>query len=105
LVVTQQPLHFSAWHYTAENIHAAQHCNELRRCDDITLNLDHQVLGLGSNCWGSEVLESWRVWYSPFRYGFTLLPLNGGRIASMALARLQFGTGFFSMDLHSEADK
>lgn len=48
LVVPQQPLHFSAWHYTAENIHAAQHCNELRRCDDITLNLDHQVLGLGS---------------------------------------------------------
>ncbi|MGX5144668.1 beta-galactosidase subunit alpha, partial [Enterobacter hormaechei] len=34
LVVPQQPLHFSAWHYTAENIHAAQHCNELRRCDD-----------------------------------------------------------------------
>lgn len=105
LVVPQQPLHFSAWHYTAENIHAAQHCNELRRCDDITLNLDHQVLGLGSNSWGSEVLESWRVWFSPFRYGFTLLPLNGGRIASMALARQQFGTGFFSMDLHSEADK
>lgn len=52
LVVPQQPLHFSAWHYTAENIHAAQHCNELRRCDDITLNLDHQVLGLGSNSWG-----------------------------------------------------
>lgn len=105
LVVPQQPLHFSAWHYTAENIHAAQHCNELRRCDDITLNLDHQVLGLGSNSWGSEVLESWRVWFSPFRYGFTLLPLNGGRIASMALACQQFGTGFFSMDLHSEADK
>ncbi|MGM3311051.1 anaerobic ribonucleoside-triphosphate reductase [Enterobacter hormaechei subsp. steigerwaltii] len=105
LVVPQQPLHFSAWHYTAENIHAAQHCNELRRCDDITLNLDHQVLGLGSNSWGSEVLESWRVWFSPFRYGFTLLPLNGGRIASMALARQQFGTGFFSMDLHSEEDK
>ncbi|MCG3099680.1 beta-galactosidase subunit alpha [Enterobacter sp. DRP3] len=105
LVVPEQPIHFSAWHYTAENIHAAQHCNELRRCEDITLNLDHQVLGLGSNSWGSEVLDAWRVWFRPFRYGFTLLPLEGGQTAAQALANHQFGTGFFSMNSHSEADK
>lgn len=56
LVVPQRPINFSARHYTRENIHAAQHCNELQRSDDITLNLDHQLLGLGSNsgaarCW------------------------------------------------------
>lgn len=105
LVVPEQPIHFSAWHYTAENIHAAQHCNELRRCEDITLNLDHQVLGLGSNSWGSEVLDSWRVWFRPFRYGFTLLPLEGGKTAAQALANHQFGTGFFSMNSHSEANQ
>lgn len=105
LVVPQQPIHFSAWHYTAENLHAAQHCNELRRCEDITLNLDHQVLGLGSNSWGSEVLDSWRVWFRPFRYGFTLLPLEGGQTAAQTLARHRFGTGFFSMNSHSEAEK
>ena len=105
LVVPEQPIHFSAWHYTAENIHAAQHCNELRRCDDITLNLDHQVLGLGSNSWGSEVLDAWRVRFRPFRYGFTLLPLEGGQTAAQALANHQFGTGFFSMNSHSEADQ
>ena len=105
LVVPEQPVHFSAWHYTAENIHAAQHCNELRRCDDITLNLDHQLLGLGSNSWGSEVLDTWRVWFKPFRYGFTLLPLEGGQTAAQTLARHRFGTGFFSMNSHSEADK
>jgi len=105
LVVPQQPIHFSAWHYTAENLHAAQHCNELRRCEDITLNLDHQVLGLGSNSWGSEVLDSWRVWFRPFRYGFTLLPLEGGKTAAQTLARHRFGTGFFSMNSHSEAEK
>jgi len=105
LVVPEQPVHFSAWHYTAENIHAAQHCNELRRCDDITLNLDHQLLGLGSNSWGSEVLDTWRVWFRPFRYGFTLLPLEGGQTAAQTLVRHRFGTGFFSMNSHSEADK
>ncbi|MGC6098962.1 beta-galactosidase subunit alpha [Enterobacter quasiroggenkampii] len=105
LVVPEQPIHLSAWRYTAENIHAAQHCNELRRGEDITLNLDHQVLGLGSNSWGSEVLDTWRVWFRPFRYGFTLLPLEGGHTAAQALARHRFGTGFFSMNSHSEADK
>lgn len=105
LVVPEQPIHFSVWHYTAENIHAAQHCNELRRSDDITLNLDHQVLGLGSNSWGSEVLDTWRVWFRPFRYGFTLLPLEGGQTAAQALLHHRFGTGFFSMNSHSEAEK
>lgn len=105
LVVPEQPIHFSAWHYTAENIHAAQHCNELRRSDDITLNLDHQVLGLGSNSWGSEVLDTWRVWFRPFRYGFTLLPLEGGQTTAQALLHHRFGTGFFSMNSLSEAEK
>jgi evolved beta-galactosidase subunit alpha len=40
MVVPRDPLNISAWHYTAENLHAAQHCNELRRSDDITLNID-----------------------------------------------------------------
>jgi evolved beta-galactosidase subunit alpha len=105
LVVPEQPIHLSVWHYTAENIHAAQHCNELRRSDDITLNLDHQVLGLGSNSWGSEVLDTWRVWFRPFRYGFTLLPLEGGQTAAQALLHHRFGPGFFSMNSHSEAEK
>ena len=79
LVVPQRPINFSAWHYTQENIHAAQHCNELQRSDDITLNIDHQLPGLGSNSWGSEVLDSWRVWFRDFSYGFTLLPVSGRR--------------------------
>ncbi|SQB37495.1 beta-galactosidase [Citrobacter koseri] len=54
LVVPQRSINFSAWHYTPENLFAAQHCNELQRCDDITLNLDHQLLGLGSNSWGKR---------------------------------------------------
>ncbi|MFO6483988.1 hypothetical protein ACLBR5_07050 [Escherichia coli] len=70
-MVPQRPINFSAWRYTQENIHAAQHCNELQRSDDITLNLDHQLLGLGPT-WGSEVLDSWRVWFRDFSYGFNV---------------------------------
>ncbi|MEK8317677.1 beta-galactosidase subunit alpha [Escherichia coli] len=102
LVVPQRPINFSAWHYTQENIHASQHCNELQRSDDITLNLDHQLLGLGSNSWGSEVLDSWRVWFRDFSYGFTLLPVSGGEATAQSLASYEFGAGFFSTNLHSE---
>ena len=105
LVVPQRPINFSAWHYTPENLFAAQHCNELQRCDDITLNLDHQLLGLGSNSWGSEVLDSWRVWFRSFRYGFTLLPVSGGEATAQAIASHAFGTDFFSTNLHSENEK
>lgn len=103
LVVPQQPINFSAWPYTGEMIHAAQHCNELQRCDAITLNLDHQLLGLGSNSWGSEVLDSWRVWFRPFRYGFTLLPMAGGSASAQHLSLQQFGADFFTPEADSEA--
>ena len=101
-MVPQRPINFSAWHYTQENIHASQHCNELQRSDDITLNLDHQLLGLGSNSWGSEVLDSWCVWFRDFSYGFTLLPVSGGEATAQSLASYEFGAGFFSTNLHSE---
>ncbi|MRS14414.1 beta-galactosidase subunit alpha [Enterobacteriaceae bacterium RIT691] len=77
MMIAPQPLHFSAWPYTGENIHTARHSNELERSGFITLNLDSQLMGLGSNSWGSEVLDSWRVRFSEFRYGFTLLPTSG----------------------------
>ena len=102
LVVPQQPINLSAWRYTPENLFAAQHCNELQRSDDITLNLDHQLLGLGSNSWGSEVLDSWRVWFNDFSYGFTLLPIAGGASTAQTVARHAFGADFFSTNLHSE---
>lgn len=105
LVVPQRPVNLSAWRYTPENIFAAQHCNALQRSDDITLNLDHQLLGLGSNSWGSEVLDSWRVWFTSFSYGFTLLPVSGSESGAQTTANRAFGTGFFSTNMHSENTK
>lgn len=105
LVVPQRPVNLSAWRYTPENLFAAQHCNELQRSDDITLNLDHQLLGLGSNSWGSEVLDSWRVWFREFNYGFTLLPISGTEATVQTTANRAFGTEFFSTNLHSENTK
>lgn len=83
-------LNFSAWNYTMDNIYKAQHMNELERAYFVTLNLDYKVIGLGSNSWGSEVLDSYRVRMGDFNYSFAMLPYNEGSISATNLSRFKF---------------
>lgn len=73
----ERPFHFSAWPYTCEDIDAARHVTDLTPRDTVTVNLNDQVLGLGSNSWGSEVLDSYRTRFESFSFEFTLQPLKG----------------------------
>lgn len=73
----ERPFHFSAWPYTCEDIDAARHVTDLTPRDTVTLNLNDQVLGLGSNSWGSEVLDSYRTRFESFSFEFALQPLKG----------------------------
>lgn len=96
LAKPQQEINFSAWFYTNQNLHEAQHTNELEKSGYITLNLDHQVMGLGSNSWGSEVLDSYRVYMDEFRYGLTLIPLQAGDCNAQVMANHDFDNAFFT---------
>lgn len=96
LVKPQQEINFSAWFYTNQNLHQAQHTIELEKSGYITLNLDHQVMGLGSNSWGSEVLDSYRVYMDEFRYGLTLMPLQAGDCNAQVMANHDFDNAFFT---------
>lgn len=91
-----RPLHFSAWPYSNENIHQAQHQNELIESGYTTLNLDDQIMGLGSNSWGSEVLDSYRVYMNHFAFGFTLVPFNQGDCSVKTLATHHFNACHFN---------
>jgi len=73
----ERPFHFSAWPYTCEDIDAARHVTDLTPRDTVTVNLNDQVLGLGSNSWGSEVLDSYRTRFESFSFEFALRPLKG----------------------------
>ncbi|MGF1719938.1 beta-galactosidase subunit alpha [Vibrio kyushuensis] len=95
-VKPQQEINFSAWFYTNQNMHQAQHTIELEKSGYITLNLDHQVMGLGSNSWGSEVLDSYRVYMDEFRYGLTLIPFQAGDCSAQALMNHSFEQNFFT---------
>jgi len=87
---SQQEMNFSAWLYTGENLHQAQHTNELKESGYITVNLDHKLIGLGSNSWGSEILDSYRVYMDNFCYGLTLVPFQGGDCSVRQLMNHQF---------------
>ncbi|OIV35635.1 glycosyl hydrolase family 2 [Mangrovactinospora gilvigrisea] len=72
------PFAFSAWPYSAEAIDAARHRTDLAAEDRVTVNVNHRVLGLGSNSWGSEVLDGHRVRFEPFRFELDLRSVSGG---------------------------
>lgn len=72
-------LHLAAWPYSTETLESATHLGDLEPDPEaITVHLNHRVLGLGSNSWGSEVLDSYRVRFERFSYSMCLRPITAG---------------------------
>lgn len=63
---------FSCWNYSAAMIDSAKHLSELKRDSVVTLNIDYKVMGLGSNSWGSEVLEKHQAKFENYEYSYQL---------------------------------
>ncbi|RMB62436.1 glycoside hydrolase family 2 TIM barrel-domain containing protein [Tessaracoccus antarcticus] len=78
------PFAFSAWPHTAADIDAARHRTDLVVRDTVTVNINDAVLGLGSNSWGSEVLDAYRVRFEAFDFAFSLRPLAAGNLTATA---------------------
>ncbi len=77
LVVAQAPLHFSALHYTVEDLTAAGHPHHLTRLDEIILHLDAHHMGVGGDDgWLSEVHEEFRIPPGHYHYRFRLRPID-----------------------------
>ena len=72
---------FSVWPWTCRDIDRARHRADLIPRENVTVNVNHRVLGLGSNSWGSEVLEAYRTRFEDFAFSFDLIPLDGARTA------------------------
>ena len=94
LVVTRpsnaasNPFSFSAWPYSCEAIDNAKHVYDLVKGDTVTVNINDQLLGLGSNSWGSEVLDSYRTRFESFSFEVSLRPLTSADLAQ-ALAPIK----------------
>lgn len=72
-VVGQPMLHFSALHFTLEELIQADHIYKLRRTKDVQLHLDGFHMGLGGDTgWSRNVHEEYLLPPSTYRYAFRL---------------------------------
>jgi len=65
----------STHHFTAEDLTKAKHTYELKRRDDITLNIDYIQSGLGTGSCGPDMLEKYLVKPEPIHFRVWLRPL------------------------------
>ncbi|MDR6939378.1 glycoside hydrolase family 2 TIM barrel-domain containing protein [Arcanobacterium hippocoleae] len=74
ILAQQLPFSFRILPYSDEQISRAAHLSELRQEQTNEVNIDFALLGLGSNSWGSEVLQSYRTHWQDFAFslGFFL---------------------------------
>lgn len=56
-----KPFSFNASYYTPEDLTAAAHPHELQKRDEVILNIDFEMSGVGSNSCGQELLEPYRT--------------------------------------------
>ena len=76
MVVGEEPLHFGAMYYEAEDLEKAKHTIDLVKRDYVVLTLDVQQNGLGSNSCGQNQLKKYRCTFKYIRLGCNLSLFN-----------------------------
>lgn len=71
---------FSAHRFTAEDIAVAKHPHEIRRRDNITLNLDWKQCGIGTGSCGSGTAEQYRIPAAPFKFSLRFRTFAPGEL-------------------------
>ncbi|MCD6291316.1 MAG: hypothetical protein J7M34_12495, partial [Anaerolineae bacterium] len=74
LAVGMPLLNVSAHHFTAEDLTKARHTYELKRREEITLNLDYAQCGLGNGSCGPGVLPQYLLEPKEYRFQMRLRP-------------------------------
>jgi hypothetical protein len=88
LMVTGEELfNFSAQKYEPGNLDRSYYAFQLKDSDAITLNLDHQVGGVG--CTAISVMNKYRVLPKPYDFSFTIRPFSKEEITALELSKLK----------------
>ncbi|MEM2564423.1 MAG: glycoside hydrolase family 2 TIM barrel-domain containing protein [Candidatus Bathyarchaeia archaeon] len=76
LAVGMPIMEVSAHHYTIEDFERAKHTYELKRREDIILNLDYMQSGLGGGSCGPDTLPQYLVKPEPVRFAIRLRAIS-----------------------------
>ena len=66
---------FGASHFTAADLTAARHTNELEPRAEVVLSLDHAQRGLGTASCGPDTAERYRLLEQRYSFGYVLRPI------------------------------
>ena len=66
---------FGASHFTAADLTAARHTNELEPRAEVLLSLDHAQRGLGTASCGPDTAERYRLLEPRYSFGYVLRPI------------------------------
>ena len=72
-ICLEKPFSFNASRYSAEELTACRHNDELPRTQDAYLYVDYRQSGVGSNSCGPALAEAYRLSEPAFSYSFRLL--------------------------------
>jgi hypothetical protein len=89
--VGQPWINLSAHHFTAQDLTRAQHTYELKRRDEITLNLDLAQSGLGSASCGPGRLEKYQLQAVETRFRVRLRPFSSQDETPEKLSKQNWG--------------
>ncbi len=92
LAVAQPTMEASVSHYTAADLYAAFHTNELTRRDEVILNLDLMQCGLGGASCGPGTLPQYLLLPGSYTFRVRLRPISAGDDVQ-ALSRLLMPLG------------
>ncbi len=76
LLVEGDNLNFSVHNYTLENLTEADHTNDIKKADFVTLNIDHQTSGVGGCSFTYNYKEEYLLKQSEYNYSFMLQPIK-----------------------------
>ena len=82
-------LSVSARHYSKNEMEKAKYSFEMKRSEDIHLNIDLAQLGVGgNNSWGATALDDYQLKNEPTAYRFYMRPFDGSTEEIGSLPRL-----------------
>jgi beta-galactosidase len=73
-VTATDPFECQVSNYSTNDLHQANHTDELRSDGNIHLRLDYKVSGIGSNSCGPQLVEEFRLKEKQIDFAFTLTP-------------------------------
>jgi len=79
MIIAPETMQFTVSRFSAKQMYAAKHTNELKAEDSIYLYLDYAQRGLGTCSCGPDTMDKYKLESGTFNFNFIMLPIKPGQ--------------------------